>query len=91
MKLITATFTSKAQITLPKEVRRLLGVGAPGELIGFLVDSEAHLVKLTKVEAVPVDEEFTEEEYRKLAKLRRQKGKKTFKGIQALIQELKTP
>ncbi|MBI4669925.1 MAG: AbrB/MazE/SpoVT family DNA-binding domain-containing protein [Elusimicrobia bacterium] len=88
-KLTTATLSSKAQITLPKDVRNMLGIGHPGDLVGFLVDPEACVVKLTRVEAVPVDEEFTEAEYRKLAKLCKQKGKKTFKDAGALLRELK--
>ncbi|MBI4369485.1 MAG: AbrB/MazE/SpoVT family DNA-binding domain-containing protein [Elusimicrobia bacterium] len=90
-RLTTATVTSKAQITLPKSVREALGVGQPGDLVGFLIDSDAHVVKLTRVEAVPVDEEFTEAEYRKLKKFCGQrKDKKTFKSMEALIKDLKS-
>ncbi|MEK7287874.1 MAG: AbrB/MazE/SpoVT family DNA-binding domain-containing protein [Elusimicrobiota bacterium] len=89
-RLTTATITSKAQITLPKSVRETLGVGHPGDLVGFLIDPEAHVVKLTRVEVVPVDEDFTQAEYRKLKKLCGQrKGKKTFKSMKALIKDLK--
>lgn len=89
--LTTASMTSKAQITLPKSVREALGVGRPGDLVGFLIDPEIHTVKLTRVEAVPVDEEFTQAEYKKLRKLCGQKkGRKTFKNIKALIKELRS-
>lgn len=89
-ELITATLSSKAQITLPLRVRQLLGLGQAGQLVGFLMDPEAHMVKLTRVEAIPVDEEFTKAEYKKLAKLRKQKGKKSFRSMQALLRELKS-
>jgi antitoxin PrlF len=49
---MTATVTSKGQVTLPKEVRDLLGVG-PGSLIDFrrTADGSVVLLKVDKKEA----------------------------------------
>jgi antitoxin PrlF len=50
---MTATVTSKGQVTLPKEVRDLLGIG-PGSLIDFrrAADGSIVLVKADKKETV---------------------------------------
>lgn len=39
MKEIVASLTSKGQVTVPVEVRRLLGI-KPGEKIAFVLDGE---------------------------------------------------
>lgn len=89
-KLLTASLSSKSQLTLPKEVRSLLGVKAKGDSIGFVVDTEAGTVRLARVEPVVMDAEFTEEEFRKIAKFRGSKGGKTFKSAGALLKDLKS-
>lgn len=89
VKLLTATLSSKAQLTLPKEVRELLGVKNGGDLLGFLVDADHRMVQLTRVETALVDEEFTQEEYRKLLRLPRQRGGKRFRTVDQMIRELK--
>ena len=88
-QLVTATLSSKAQITLPKEVREALGIKTAGQLVGFFVDRQAHRVELKPLRVVPEDEEFSEEEYRKLLGLGRQKGGKTFKTGKAFLDHLK--
>ena len=88
-QLVTVPLTSKGQLTLPKAVRELLGVGAKGDLVGFAVDPETKRVQLTRVEAIPVHEDFTPNEYAKLLQLSPKKGGKRFRSMQALIKDLK--
>ncbi len=88
-QLVTVPLTSKGQLTLPKAVRELLGVGSKGDLVGFAVDHETKRVQLTRVEAIPVHEDFTPDEYAKLLQLFRKKGGKRFRSMQALIKDLK--
>jgi len=88
-RLITSALSSKAQLTLPKEVRAILGVSTKGDLVGFLLDTDSKIVQITKVEAVVADADFSEEEYRKLALLRGKKGGKRCKRMAALLKDLK--
>ncbi|MBI3291841.1 MAG: AbrB/MazE/SpoVT family DNA-binding domain-containing protein [Elusimicrobia bacterium] len=90
-QLVTATLSSKGQITLPKAAREVLGLKTAGELVGFLVDSEAHKVELTRLRVVPEAPDFTEEEYRKLLRLRKERGGKTFRSSKAFLDHLKKP
>ena len=87
---VTAPLSSKAQITLPKPVRQLLGVSAKGDRIGFLIDERAHRVFITKVKLVP-EEPYTKEDIRKLLKLRKEPGGKTFRSMDDLLKDLKSP
>lgn len=88
-RMVTVPLTTKGQITLPNAVRELLGIGAKGDLVGFVLDPEAHRVQLTRVEAIPVYEDFTAEEYKKLLRLPRMKGGKSFRSMKSLIADLK--
>lgn len=88
-QLVTVPLSSKGQLTLPKTIRDLLGVKSKGDLVGFAVDREARRIQLTRVEAVPVQEDFTPEEYAKLLRLTRKKGAKSFQTMPALIKDLK--
>lgn len=90
-QLVTVPLSSKGQLTLPKTVRDLLGVKSKGDLVGFAVDRETKRVQLTRVEAIPVHEDFTSDEYAKLLLLPRKKGGKRFRNMQALIRDLKKP
>ena len=87
--LTTAPVGAKGQMTLPKKVRQLLRLNAPGELVGFLVDERTHAVRLTKVDLVPADDPFTAEEYQKLIKLTKTSGGKTFTSYEAFLKDLK--
>ena len=87
-KLVTAPLSSKAQITLPKRVREFLGVHEKGDRIGFLINEQAHRIVITKVDLVPAEEAYTEEELRKLLKLRKGPGGKTFDSAEAFLKHL---
>lgn len=90
-KLVTAPLTSKAQLTLPKRVRDLLGVREKGDRVGFLIDETTHRIMITKIDLVPAEEPYTEEEIRKLLRLRKEPGGKTFKSMDDLLRDLKSP
>lgn len=66
---------AKFQITIPKPVREALGVGRPGELIGFSVDGSR--ITLSKAEIAPKADSFTEDEWRKLIRLAKSPARKT--------------
>ena len=87
-KLLTAPLSSKAQLTLPKRVRDLLGVREKGDRVGFLIDEKAHRIVITKVDLVAADEPYTTEEIRKLLKLRKEPGGKTFESAEAFLKHL---
>ncbi len=89
-RLITAPLSSKAQLTLPKRVRELLRVHAKGDRVGFLIDEKTRRVTMTKVELIPADEPYTEAEIRKLMKLRKEPGGRTFNSMEELLRDLKS-
>ena len=90
-ELVTAPLSSKAQLTLPKSVRKLLGIHKKGELVGFLIDPETQHFQLSIIEAVPVHLDYTPDEYQVLLGLTKEKGGKLHPSMDALIKELKQP
>ena len=72
-KTITATVSSKGQITIPQEIREILGISEKGDIVGFQIEKNSILVK--KLELIEPEEKFSKEEWKKLAHLARQKGK----------------
>lgn len=89
-KLVTAPLTSKAQLTLPKAIRKLLGVTEKGDRVGFLIDEKNHRITITKVDLIPTEEKYSDEEIRKLIKLAREPGGKTFDSAEAFLKHLKS-
>lgn len=85
-KIISAHMSSKSQVTIPKEARQVLGISAGGAPIGFIIEPETHTVKLSRIDITPVDEDFTDEEYRKLLELADKPGGKTFKTAKNAIE-----
>ncbi len=88
--VITAPLSSKAQLTLPKRIRELLGVREKGDRVGFLIDEKTHRILITKVNLVLAEESYTDEEIRKLLRLRKEPGGKTFKSMGELLKDLKS-
>ncbi len=86
--IISAPLSSKAQVTLPKRIRKLLGVQEKGDRIGFLIDEKSHRIIITRVDLVPAQEPYTDEEIRKLLKLRKEPGGKTFGSAEAFVKHL---
>ena len=68
-KIISAHPTSKYQVTIPKEVRQILGIDNPDDPLGFVIDTGTHSVKLTRIEIIPSGEDCTDEEYKKLLRI----------------------
>ena len=87
---VTAPLSSKAQLTLPKRVRELLGVREKGDRVGFLIDEKTHRIVITKVDLVPAEEPYTDAEIRKLLALRKEPGGKTFSSMDELLEDLKS-
>ena len=88
--LMTATLSSKAQLTLPKRVRELLGVRAKGDQVGFVVDEKTRRVMMTKITLLSAEEPYTEEELRKLLRLAKAPGKKTFASAEAFLKHVRS-
>lgn len=88
-QLVTAPLSSKGQMTLPKAVRKALNLTAPGSTIGFLINDNAHVALMTKMTLVPAEESFSKADLRKLAKLAKEPGAKTFSSMGALLRDLK--
>ena len=88
-RLVTAPLSAKGQMTLPKAVRKALNLTAPGNTIGFLIDDEAHVALITKMELVPAHESFSKTDLRKFAKLAKEPGGKTFSSMEGLLRDLK--
>ena len=89
-QLITAPLSKKAQLTLPKRIREFLGVRAAGDLVGFVLDEAHHRITITKVDLVPTEEPWTEEELQKLVRLTKTRGGKTFHSAEAFLKHLRT-
>ena len=87
-KWLTAPLSSKAQLTLPKRVREILGVREKGDRVGFLIDEKHRRITITKVDLIPTEEPYTEEEIRKLLKLAKEPGGKTFNSAEAFLKHL---
>lgn len=85
-KIISTRLSSKGQVTIPKEAREILSIKNKNDMLGFIIDTDTHSVKLTRLNVTPADEEFTEEEYAKLLKLADKPSKKTFKNPQEAIE-----
>lgn len=88
--LMTATLSSKAQLTLPKRVRELLGLREKGDQVGFLVDEKARRIVMTKVSLVPDEDPYTAEELRRLLKLAKAPAGKTFASAEAFLKHVRS-
>ena len=88
--LMTATLSSKAQLTLPKRIRELLGLRAKGDQVGFVVDEKTRRIVMTKITLVPTEEPYTQDELRKLLRLAKAPGKKTFASAEAFLKHVRS-
>lgn len=77
MEIISSPVGAKAQVTLPKKVREILGINGKGDLVGFSIKGKT--VTLTKAKVVPAEEEYTPQDISKLILLAHDKDAKTFK------------
>ena len=81
---VVTTVSSKGQVTIPAQIRKILRINHPGDLIGFTPIKEGVLIKHLELK----EEEFTEDEWDKLEKLADKKGK-TYKNAKAFLNALK--
>ncbi|MBI5883160.1 MAG: AbrB/MazE/SpoVT family DNA-binding domain-containing protein [Elusimicrobia bacterium] len=79
---------NKAQVTLPKAVRKALGFKEARDLVGFIV--EGNRVALTRIEPVPTSDPFTEEEWAKIRILAAQPPAAAGLDSQASLRHLKS-
>jgi len=85
--IITAPLGAKAQVTLPKSVRQALGLKEKHDLVGFIV--EGRRVALTRIEPVTSSDPFTEEEWKKIARLVARPSTAIFESSKDSIRYLK--
>jgi AbrB family looped-hinge helix DNA binding protein len=88
MSWVTSPFGPKGQITLPKEVREVLGLKDRGDLVGFVLDEKTGSVQLSRMEIRPAGEEYTDEELRKMMGLAKTPGGKKFDSAEAFLRHL---
>ena len=88
MNWLTAPLGPKGQITLPKEIRKILGLKEKGDLVGFVLDEKAGSVKLTRMEIRPAGESYTEEELRKLMGMVKEPGGKKFSSPESFLKHI---
>ncbi len=88
-RLVTAPLSAKGQMTVPKAVRKALNLQDSGSTVGFFIDEKAHVALVTKMELVPAEESFSKSELRKLLRLAKEPGGKTFSSMEALLHDLK--
>ena len=88
MNWLTATLGPKGQITLPKEVRTVIGALEKGDLVGFMLDERSGAVRLAKMEVTPAEESYTEDELRKLLKISHQKSGKSYSSAKDFLNHL---
>ncbi len=77
----------KAQVTLPKVVRKALGLKEKKDFVGFVV--EGHRVALTRIEPVPSTNPFTEEEWVKIERLAAKPPLVVFTSSKASLKHLR--
>lgn len=88
MTWITAPLGPKGQITLPKEIRKALGIGEKGDLVGFVLNEKSRTVRLTRMEIRPAEEGYTDEDLRKLMGIAKERGGKRFASAEAFLRHL---
>ena len=89
-QLVTAPLSAKGQMTIPRSVRKALHLNGPRTMVGFIVDDKAHVAVLTRMELVPAEASFTRAEIRKLLKLAKAPGGKSFSSVETLLKDLKS-
>ena len=88
MTWITAPLGPKGQITLPKEIRKALGLQDKGDFVGFLVDEKTGSVRLTRMEIRPAKEGYTQEELTRLIGLAKEPGGRKFSSAEAFLKHI---
>lgn len=84
----TAPVSSKGQITLPVNIRQMLGIKKSHRIIGIYRRGKA--IELAKIRVLKVPIHFTPGEHKKPDKISRRKGKRRFRPAGKLKKRLKT-
>ena len=84
MDPVIAPISSKGQVTIPAQIRKILHLTRPGDLLGFIPVKEGVLMKHLEIR----EEDFSEEEWDKLEKLANRKGK-SYKDAKTFLSALK--
>lgn len=86
MEMVSCPMGEKAQITLPKVVRKALGLKKKGELVGFMVESGS--IRLTKARVIP-EASLSDREIERLAvSAGRHHGKRRFRDQKTFLRHL---
>ncbi len=88
MTWITAPLGPKGQITLPKEIRKALGLQEKGDLVGFLLEENSGAVRMTRMEIRPAEAEYSQEELNRLTQLVKEPGGKKFSSAEAFLKHI---
>jgi AbrB family looped-hinge helix DNA binding protein len=81
---IITTLSTKGQVTIPAQIRKILHVSNAGDLISFTPMENGVLIKHVEIK----EENFTEDEYDKLEKIANKKGK-AYKNAKFFLKALK--
>ncbi|MEW6008879.1 MAG: AbrB/MazE/SpoVT family DNA-binding domain-containing protein [Candidatus Omnitrophota bacterium] len=84
--MVIAKISTKGQITIPKVVRQRLNLNEKGDIIGFEITSQGVIMKHLNV--TESEQDYTENEWKKIEQLARGKGK-TFKTASGFLGHLK--
>lgn len=88
MTWLTAPLGPKGQITLPKEIREVLGLKNRGDMVGFVIDPKTSTIRLTRMEIRPAESEYTEEELQKMIGLVKEPGGKKFSKAEDFLKNI---
>ncbi|MEW6684884.1 MAG: AbrB/MazE/SpoVT family DNA-binding domain-containing protein [Candidatus Edwardsbacteria bacterium] len=72
-EIMITKVSSKGQITIPLKIRETLHIKDRGDIVGFQVTKQGVLLK--HLELTVPEEDFTQEEWAKLERLAKRKGK----------------
>ena len=86
MQIVSSHITEKGQITLPEQVRKILGLKHKHSIVGFVIDGKE--IKVVKARVVE-DKTLTPDEISLMAKWSKEgKGKISFKNTNSALEYL---
>ena len=89
-RFVTAPLSAKGQMTMPKAVRKALNLTGTGSTVGFLVDEKSRLAVVTRMELLPAASSFSKSDLKRLLKLSKEPGGKSFSSMKSLLKDLQT-
>lgn len=86
MQIVSSHITEKGQITLPEQVRKILGLKHKDAIVGFVIDGKE--IKVVRARVVE-DKTLTPDEIALMAKWSKEgKGKVSFKNTNSALEYL---